>query len=80
MVNQSNVSDEQTRIVELISLSEAAEISGLSNSHLRLLVRRGDIWGKRMGRDWFTSIKAVNEYLSSNPKPGPKPSKSRNSP
>ena len=58
---------------ELISLREAAEISGLSHSHLRLLVRRGDIWGKKMGRDWFTSLQAVNIYLSRDRKPGPKP-------
>jgi hypothetical protein len=29
---------------ELISLREASEISGLSASHLRLLVSRGAIW------------------------------------
>ena len=73
------MSADQPALDDLISLSEAAEISGLSHSHLRLLVRRGDIWGKRMGRDWFTSEKAVKEYLSSNPKPGPKPRKSQNS-
>jgi hypothetical protein len=29
---------------ELITLQRAAELSGLSTSHLRLLIRRGDIW------------------------------------
>ena len=34
---------------ELISLSKAAELCGLSPTHLRLLVGRGDIWGEGMG-------------------------------
>lgn len=34
---------------ELITLREAAELSGLSESHLRLLVRRGEIWGMELG-------------------------------
>jgi hypothetical protein len=79
MSNTQKPQGEQPALDELISLSMAAEISGLSHSHLRLLVRRGDIWGKRMGRDWFTSEKAVKEYLSGHPKPGPKPKKSQNS-
>jgi excisionase family DNA binding protein len=80
MSNTQKTSVDQPALDELISLGEAAKICGLSHSHLRLLVRRGDIWGKRMGRDWFTSEKAVKEYLSNNPKPGPKPRKSQDSP
>lgn len=79
MSDTQKTSLDQPGLDDLISLSEAAEISSLSPSHLRLLVRRGDIWGKRMGRDWFTSEKAVKEYLASNPKPGPKPRKPQNS-
>lgn len=61
------------KLDDLISLSEAAVQSGVSHSHLRLLVRKGEIWGKRMGRDWFTTLKSIQEYLANNPKPGPKP-------
>ena len=73
MLEQSEKSDDQPELDELISLIQAADISGLSHSHLRLLVRRGDIWGKRMGRDWFTSTRAVQEYLTRDRRPGPKP-------
>jgi hypothetical protein len=65
----------QPKRADLISLNEAAELSGLSTGHLRHLLRQDEIWGKKMGRDWFTTEKAVREYLSRNIKPGPKPSK-----
>ena len=59
---------------ELIPLSKAAELSGLSQSHLTLLIRRGDAWGTKVGgRNWFTTEKAIRDYLATNPKPGPKP-------
>jgi len=44
---------------ELISLQEAANLSGLSAGHLRLLVRQGNIWGMKLGRNWFTTAQAV---------------------
>ena len=71
----NNRSDEQPGLDELVSLSEAAELTGLSHSHLRLLARRGEIWAKWLGRGWITTEKAVNEYLSKERKPGPKPKK-----
>jgi len=59
---------------ELIPLSKAAELSGLSQSHLTLLIRRGVVWGTKMGgRNWFTTEKAIRDYLTTDPKPGPKP-------
>jgi excisionase family DNA binding protein len=70
---QSNQSDSQPDMEELITLKEAAELSGLSHSHLRLLVRKGELWGKKMGRDWFTNAQAVQEYLAQDRRPGPKP-------
>ena len=66
---------DQPGIEELITLSEAVKISGLSPSHLRLLVSKGTIWGKKLGRHWFTTAQAVNEYLNLDHKPGPKPRK-----
>ena len=73
MTDQPNESgSEQPDYSELISLKEAAEFSGLSHSHLRLLVRNGEIWGKKMGRDWFTNAQAVQEYLARDRRPGPK--------
>jgi len=63
------------KIEDLISLEQAAKLSGLSPNHLRLLVGRGDIWGVKIGRNWATTEKSVKEYLACNRKPGPKPRK-----
>ncbi len=60
---------------DLIMLSEAAKISGLSHNHLRYLVSRGDVWGMKLGRDWFTTEYAVVEYISHEHRTGPKPKK-----
>ncbi|MCD6500616.1 hypothetical protein J7K42_01195 [bacterium] len=49
---------------ELISLKEASEISGYHPDYLGYLIRKGKIEGKRAGRDWFTTEKAVKNYLS----------------
>ena len=57
----------------LMSLAEAAELFGLSHSHLRKLVREGKIWGKQVGRYWVTTEEAVAEYLAQDRRPGPKP-------
>lgn len=58
---------------ELISLNQAAKMSGLSPNHLRLLVSKRIIWGKKLGRNWFTTYQAVEDYLKLDRKPGPKP-------
>ena len=68
---------EQPSLGELITLREAAELSGLSPSHLRLLVSRGDIWGAKLGRNWVTTAQAVREYLGQDRRPGPKPKEPR---
>jgi excisionase family DNA binding protein len=57
---------------KLISLAEAAEISGLSHDHLRRLVGRGVIWGVKIGRNWVTTEESVTEYLETDRRPGPK--------
>ena len=57
---------------KLVSLAEAAEISGLSQGHLRLLAKQEKIWAAKIGRNWVTTREAVQEYLATNPRPGPK--------
>lgn len=47
---------------ELISLSEAAAEFGLSAGHLRYLVSRGVVRGRKIGRNWVTTRRAVAEY------------------
>jgi excisionase family DNA binding protein len=69
---------DQPSLGELISLREAAKLSGLSASHLRLLVSRGDIWGQKIGRNWVTTAEAVEKYVAQDHRPGPKPKKFRN--
>ena len=64
--------DYQPPIDELISLKDAADLSGLSPSHLRLLVSHGELWGKKIGRNWVTTTLKVQEYLAHNHRPGPK--------
>ena len=56
----------------LISLVEAAKISGFSQGYLRRLMREGKISGIKIGRDWLTTEKAVRDYLSTERRPGPK--------
>ena len=69
-------SDYQPNLDELIPLRKAAEISGLSQEHLTYLIRQGKLWGDKMGSPiWFTTEKAVREYLARDRKPGPKPQK-----
>ena len=63
---------DQPGLDQLISLQEAAELSGLSASHLRLLVRRGDVWGAKVGRNWVTTKEAVSQYVDKERRPGPK--------
>jgi excisionase family DNA binding protein len=58
---------------KLISLAEASRVSGLSASHLRKLVREGQIKGIKVGWSWLTTEEAVREYLKQERRPGPKP-------
>lgn len=76
--NPEDRASDQPSLDELISLREAAELSGLSTSQLRLLVSRGDIWGVKLGRNWVTTAKVVEEYMARDRRPGPKPKRPRN--
>ncbi len=49
----------------LISLKKASQISGYSPDYLGYLIRKKKLGGKRVGRDWFTTEKALTAYLSS---------------
>ena len=73
MPEQSQSTGGQEAASKLISLAEAAESSGLSAGHLRLLVSQNKLWGTKIGRNWVTTEKAVRDYIASDPRPGPKP-------
>jgi excisionase family DNA binding protein len=34
-------------------IKEASKLMGVSESHLRLLLKRGEVKGKKYGRDWL---------------------------
>jgi hypothetical protein len=61
---------------ELISLRQASKAYGLSPNHLRLLVGKETIWGKKIDTFWVTTREAVEEYISKEHKTGPKPKSS----
>ena len=60
---------------EWISVKEAAEYTGYSDGHVRYLVTKGLVEGRKFGRDWFTTKQALDRYLATNPRPGPRKSK-----
>jgi hypothetical protein len=60
-------------IHDLISLRQASKKYGLSPNHLRLLVGKGTIWGKKIDTLWVTTNIAIEEYISQEHKTGPKP-------
>lgn len=62
--------DGHIKIEDLISLAQASKISGLSSVHLRYLVATGNLWGKKIGRNWLTSENALDGYLSRSKRPG----------
>jgi excisionase family DNA binding protein len=49
---------------DLLSLGEAAALTGLSASHLRLLASSGRIRAQKVGRNWITTEAAVRAYLA----------------
>lgn len=59
-------------LTNLITLSQASEECGLSQSHLALLVRTNRIRGWKIGKTWLTTKKAVQTYLAIGNKPGRK--------
>ena len=62
--SQSGRGQGSPKIDDLISLQKAAKLSGLTSGHLRLLIRQGDLWGTKIGRNWVTTEQAVREYQS----------------
>jgi hypothetical protein len=67
-----NLKRNDIEIDELISLREASKLSGISPNHLRLLVSKGLIWGKKIDTFWVTTEKAVKKYQILGIRPGPK--------
>ena len=60
---------------EWISVKEAAEHTGYTTRHIRLLLDKKLVKGKKFGRDWFTTKEALDDYRATKPRPGPQPKK-----
>jgi len=50
---------------KIISLKNAAENSGYHPDYLGSLIRNGKLEGKKIGRNWFTTEKAVKDFMAS---------------
>ena len=60
--SQSGRAQGSPKLDDLISLQKAAKLSGLTSGHLRLIIRQGELWGTKIGRNWVTTEQAVREY------------------
>lgn len=46
-----------------LSMAQAAEVSPYEQDYLSLLARRGELKAEKIGRNWYTTIEWLNEYL-----------------
>lgn len=60
---------------DLITFTEAARLSGFTDRHLRKLASQNELWCVKLGRNWFTTARAIHEYLAKGKKRGRKPKK-----
>ena len=65
----------QLNLMDLITFAEAARLSGFTDRYLRKLAGENKLWAIKLGRNWFTTAQAINEYLAQGRKPGPKSKK-----
>ena len=49
---------------ELLSLTQASALFGLSRSQLRLLAKQGKLRAIKVGSAWVTTRKAVADYMA----------------
>ncbi len=61
---------------KLLTIRQAAALAGFSRSHITKLLKSGKVQGIQKGRIWYTTEKAVQDYLAIKRKPGPKPKQS----
>jgi hypothetical protein len=48
---------------KVISLDQAAQISGYNQDYLGSLIRKGEIKGVKKGRVWFTTEEEIKNYI-----------------
>src|SRR3989344_7883312 len=54
---------ESDKKIEFISLQDASREGPYSQEYLSLLARRGKIFAKKIGRNWYTTREALDDYL-----------------
>lgn len=47
-----------------LSMKEASKITPYEQDYLSLLARRGELRAKKIGRNWFTRVEWLNDYIS----------------
>ena len=47
---------------KVISLSQASKISGYHSDYLSSLIRKGEMKGKKIGNNWFTTEEELRNY------------------
>ncbi|NWJ98994.1 MAG: helix-turn-helix domain-containing protein [Chloroflexi bacterium] len=52
-------------IGQLITLSEAAKLSGLGHNRLRRISEEGRLRARKSGNTWLTTLASVEEYKNS---------------
>lgn len=55
-----------------IPTSQAEKLSGLTKNYFTHLLRKGNLEGFRLGRDWFIYKDSLESFLQTHRKPGPK--------
>jgi hypothetical protein len=48
---------------KLLSMYQASKLCPYEQGYLSLLARRGEIKAEKIGRNWYTTIEWINEYL-----------------
>ena len=65
--NRSQVAREITLYVDqLIPLSDAKGLTGLTIREMRMAAREGQLHASRVGRIWFTTREAIDRFISNN--------------
>ena len=57
---------------EYITTPQAAALSGLSKNYLATLLRKGQLEGFQLARDWFVYTDSLEKFLAAPRKSGPK--------
>lgn len=57
---------------QYITTPQASARSGLSANYIATLLRKGQLEGFRLAREWFVYADSLEQYMTTAHKPGPK--------